>query len=425
MYGWRCAHYIGLVGLALWTAGCENDNPTRHEWSPSFAVIDEPAAVEPGDCSGVSIGEWTYTRDGAGRIVTATRNSASHGTPKAARVEQYTYDDDGRLLRFETDEGDGRLVVALTRGADGAVLRRTVEGDSPETSSEMEVVEADDTHEIRLFRGPVFLPSFDPVHAPAIGDEVRADLTDPGIHSDVIIEELVRRVAGDEDLGEFESFVVRETCVLDAEGRPVAYDWDVSDDGDVDMREIVEYTFADDGHLETASLDRDADGVSDQIVARRYDAADRRVETRLDADADGVFEHRDALTFDDEDRLTEEITSIDGVLTRRVTYASEDGREIVDRDEGADGSIDHVTTIYRRDDGQRVLKREDYDADGDTDWQKRYVYRTDGRRLFEARDRDVDGRVDQRVDYFYDVDGRLIRQAMTEPGAPECVGRGA
>ena len=158
-----------------------------------------------------------------------------------------------------------------------------------------------------------------------------------------------------------------------------------------------------------------------QVEVRTYDATDQLLETVVDEDADGAPEIRETWSWAASgEPLEVRREGAEGTAVRTWERRDQVVREVLDED--GDGIPDHATELHYRDDGQRVLKREEAGADGEVSWQKRYVYRPDGKRIFEERDVHVDGTPDQRWDYLYDADGVLAWEVRTEPGSAHCAG---
>lgn len=415
-----------LAPLAL---GCDAiDSPPREVWTADFTELEATVAPEqldppPADCGQVN--RWTYTYDDAGHRTVAARYSDRR---IADRVEQRTFDDAGRIVRGEAEWEGGYVDVTLDRDPDGRITRRVVDASDSSMRSTAEVVERSPEREVIRYSGAVLLlDPYDPMTERRWDAAQRADLHDPLIDGGAMIDALVRRIEAGEAIDPlFDPFEVTETRTFDASGRPLRTEWELDSDGLVDQTRI--WTWLDDLDAVTITDDFDANGVGDHRVDQQLDPEGRIIEETIDVGADGVVDvHRLIVRGDDGEIRTERTvtTDEDGVSTARVvSHRTYQGVETTEVDELGDGTVDHVTTIWRRDDGQRVLKHEDAKADNEVDWQRRYVYDTDGREVYSERDRDVDGVVDLRVDYGWSADGRLLHAISTEPGSARCGGLG-
>ncbi len=421
---------LALATLLAPLAACDGlDTPPRQPWSPDFdplavTVAPDDLPLPPAECGRVT--RWRYTYDARGLRTRAARHTDER---MPDRIEERTYDDAGRIVRAQADWEGGYVDVTLERDPDGRIVRRVVDASEPSMRSTAEIVERGETREVIRYSGAVLLlEPFDPITERKWDPFVREAVHDPLIDGDAMIMALVRRIEAGEDIDPlFDPFDVIETRTFDAYGEPLRTEWDL--DGDGAPEQIREWNRADPRVNFGAIVldDYDADGVIDhrtENITDDYGSLIREVKST----GGQVYSDR-TLTYDADDVSqilvgeTLRLISAEGVESERVTtYAVEDRAHITRIDEDGDGAVDHITTIWRRDDGQRVLKQEDGKADGEVDWQRRHVYDVDGREVYSQRDRDVDGEVDLRWDYGWSAGGRLLHAVSTEPGSARCGG---
>ena len=396
--------------LLLCLAACEDGPDGYTPWAPERAPVEDTAEVSapviPDDCARVDIERWRYRYEDD-RLVEAARTGAG------ARVEMFHYDDAGRFTGLDMVGEQGFASVTLGHDDTGRIIRRVVNTSVDSMDSRMEQVSRTAEQTVVDYDGAVLFLPFSPVEGPSVPKPVCTALQETGIRADVMLDELVRRVEAGEPLDAFDPFRVRESRHFDAAGRLVRTTWDLQRDGDFDLVETVQHDALADGRRERVELARRGGGAPKRLE-RTYDADDRLVR-EVEGGETRTFRWLDAETVAEERR-----TSATGVWIRTLTR--EDGLQRTTIDADADGVADHITDLYLRADGQRVLKQEDYDADGVVDWQKRYVYRPDARRLYEERNRAVDGHPDQRWEYLYDDQGRVTWEVITEPGDARCAG---
>ncbi len=409
-------HAFPLLVLAL-VACSPIDDPERVVWAPETEPVPDTAAVEaplrPDGCEDVRVERWHYLYDG-GRMV---------GAEGADRSERWSYDAHGRVDECEAEHADGlRLKISIRRDEAGALVERRVESSDGVSDARTVVVERTPERVVVDFDGPVLLYPHHPATAPEVPKDVRADLEETGIRDEAMLAELVRRVEAGEAYDDFDPFRVREIRSLDEAGRVVRVAWDLGRDGELDLVEEVVHQPTPDGRREVAALDRSADGTFERVATRTFDGADRLVMEAIDEDGDGWADRTTSWTFDAEGRVIE--TTEETPAGRSAVRFERMPDLVVElRDTDGDGADDHVTELHLRpEDGQRVLKQEDYDGDGQVDWQRRYIHRPDGKRIIAERDMNVDGVPDQRWDGLYDEEGRLTWEVFTEPGSARCGG---
>lgn len=415
---------IALAALLAPLAACDAlDSPPNAPWSPDFtevAVVPVPEAFDvPADCGEVE--RWSYGyEDGL-------RTHAERFTDRrvADRVEDRVYDDARRIVHARAEWDGGWVDVTLERDPDGRVVRRVVEASESMMASSAELVERTPEREVVRYDGAVLLlDPFNPITDRNRDEVAYADLHDPLIDGDAMINALVRKIEAGEAIDPlFDPFEVVETRTFDGAGRPLRTEWDLTDDGRPEQ--LRDWTYADGGSRVTVEDDYDADGRVDHRSERLLDEAGRVLEESVDDDGDGTFDLVRTVVRDAAGEALQETTVsvVDGVETTRVVrYTVVDTAHATHIDEDGDGIDDHITTLWLRPDGQRVLKHEDSKADGVIDWQRRYVYDTEGRRAYSERDRDVDGALDLRWDYAWGADGLLYHVISTEPGSARCAG---
>lgn len=418
---------IAFAVLLAPLAACEAlDTPARQPWSPDFEELPvsvAPAELDlpPADCGQVT--RWSYTYDDRGRRTLAARY-ADKRIPD--RVEERTYDDADRVVRAQAEWDGGFVDVTLERDPDGRVVRRVVEASEPSMRSTAEIVERSPAREVITYTGAVLLlEPYDPVTERKWDPAVREAVHDPLIDGDAMIMALVRRIEAGEAVDPlFDPFDVTETRTFDADGRPVRTEWDLNGDGTPEQVRERRRESDGDAIIVTTLDDYDADGITDHHTAQRFDGSGALVFESMEAG--GVVYSERTLTYAADGMLAGEVlhqTTLEGVeSTRLTTFEVVDRSDVTRIDEDGDGAVDHITTIWRRADGQRVLKQEDSKADGEVDWQRRHFFDTEGREVYSERDREVMGTVDLRWDYGWGADGLLLHAVSTEPGSARCGG---
>ncbi len=400
-----------LLPLMLCLAGCNDDDSAAYvPWSPEVTPVEDTAAVKapvvPADCSDVDIERWRYRYEN-GRLVEAAR------TGNGDRVELLHYDRKGRFIGVEMVGAQGFATVTLRYDDVGALIARVVDSSDDGMDSRMELISHSIDQRVVDYDGAVLFLPFSPVEGPSIPKPVCTALQETGIRGEVMLDELVRRVEAGESIADFDPFRVREVRTFDGEGRLLRTTWDLRRDGVFDLVETVQHETLADGRREVILLARRRGGEARRIE-RTFDANDRLVHEV----AGGITRN---LSWLDDQTVGQELrVGPEGTWIRTVTREAGLQRTTVDQD--GDGTPEHVTNLFLREDGQRVLKQEDYDADGIVDWQKRYFYRADAKRVYEERNRAVDGDPDQRWEYLYDPMGRVVWEVITEPGDARCAG---
>ncbi len=368
--------------LAL--TGCDRTETSAVTPRQVPIVAPDLADAGPARCEGGELQEhWSYTwrPDGAPVAFERARGDAvAHDdltVDAAGRLTGWRRTGDGAVtLRFDRD-AEGRL-TGWQRAAGGELLTVAVLADHPDEvrlrlqgTLALTLIELDADAPLR--------PEADPLIQRALPHQLR------------IAELLVARHGGDggaltDALADAD---VVETQRFDAAGRLTEIAWDLDQDGIADGTEQHTHT----GGAVEIALDVDGDGVADEITERRFDAQGRRTYEAVQGQR--------VTTWDD----------------------SEIGLLRVFEDGDLDGTAEHVTWIYQRPDGQRVLKYEDYDGDGAAEWRRRYWYSAAGARTFAERDGDVDGVIDQRVEHRDDADGRRVETRILRPDPEGCGGR--
>lgn len=420
------ARTIALAALLAPLVACDAlDQPLRVGWAPDFAevpakVAPDELAVPPADCGQVTRWRYDYT-DGL-----RTRARRFSDRQAADRTEERTYDDAGRIVRAAADWPGGWVEVTLERDPDGRVVRRVVDSSEASMRSTAELVERGPAREVVRYDGAVLLlDPFDPMTDRRTDQAARADVHDPLIDGEAMIDALVRRIEAGADIDPlFDPFEVVETRLFDEAGQPLRIEWDLDGDGVAEQTRAWTYAPLPDGLTVEVVDDHDADGAADARREQLYDDEGRLTGEAFDNDGDGRIDHHRSLVFEG-DRLVQAFeTAItpEGDETTVITHAIEGRAHVTRIDEHDDGVIDHVTTIWLREDGQRVLKHEDDKADREVDWQRRHVFDTAGREVYSERDRDVDGVADLRWDYGWSADGLLLHAVGTEPGSARCGG---
>ena len=423
---------LALCTLTVGALGCENaDDPALSVWAADrnpvpLSTITSDLPVAATACApSVSRLHWQYSYDAGDRRVRSTLFEGTSTLP--VRVETSTFDDTGRVVaaRAEWNAGQDFVLVTLERDPDGRVVRRTVDASDSAARASAEVIERGDEHLVVHATGAVLLlRPYEPMTAPTIDASAFDAIHDPLVRGDALVLGLLRHLGeGGAAAPLFDPFEVMEVRTLDDAGRVVAYDWDLTADGEADMTESVTYALVDGGQQVTRATDWKADGAADRVVVERFDGAGRLVAESRDDDGDGAVETARTLTYDLAGALVgEQMVDGAGRLQIVTRYERSPGQLITEVDADGDGAVDHRTALYVRDDGQRVLKLEDEGDDGLVDWQKRYVYDEAGRRVYDERDHDVDGRADQRWDYGWDASGRLLHEVQTQPASAACAG---
>lgn len=166
---------------------------------------------------------------------------------------------------------------------------------------------------------------------------------------------------------------------------------------------------------DSQEIDRDGDGVSDELVSRQHDARgfavrERRqevglgeivIETEIGAWAQTTLRTEDLFGDGITDTIYRYEFNVDGHPTRNET------------DYGADGVIDSRFERAYNEFGEITLLRRDDDADGTPELVIRWTY-TEGR-IDEASDADGDGVVDRIVVVFLDEAGQRTRVEYDDP----------
>ncbi len=418
---------IAFAALLAPLAACDAlDTPQREPWSPDFTeraveAAPETLAPAPADCGQIT--RWAYDYTDGKR--TRAQRFSERNVPD--RTEERTYDDAGRIVRAYAEWDGGWVEVTLERDPDGRVVRRVVDGSETSTRSTAEVIERGPTREVLRYDGTVLLlEPYDPMTDRRTDHAARADIHDPLVDGDAMIDALVREIEAGRDIDPlFDPFEVVETRLFDGEGHPLRTEWDLDGDGVPEQTRDWTRTALPDGVEVEITDDYDADGAAERGRVELYDGQGRLTFEGFDLDGDRQIDRQRTLVYEGDALVSElaaEVAGDGATTTQVITYEYVERARIARIDDEDDGVIDHITTVWLRDDGQRVLKQEDDKADGEIDWQRRHVFDTEGREIYSERDRDVDGVADLRWDYGWSAEGLLLHAVGTEPGSARCGG---
>lgn len=176
---------------------------------------------------------------------------------------------------------------------------------------------------------------------------------------------------------------------------------DVGDDGEVDQSRT--WTHDAGGHVLVDELDSNADGTVDARYTYVWDG-DLLVEERYDSNADGVVDRSFSHTYDEQGRQVRTELDKDGDgVTDEIGVKEWDGDDLIALrvDSDADGTWDYVLE-QDFEDGMLVALREDVDGDGTWDTVETYGWDEEGRPLLKEVDAGGDGVVDKRTTWEWD-----------------------
>lgn len=222
--------------------------------------------------------------------------------------------------------------------------------------------------------------------------------------------------------------------------RKISTEYDTFADGVIDYRQTVEYTagarvretdshgngiidtrettfFDDGGRVVAIHRDHDGDGSADWIQTRSYDGEGRLVTEHTDRDADGLLDEGIRHVRDGDLLVTtEQLAGTDTgseLVTRRIDFQYQSGLVVAELvDDGADDSVERITSTFY-DDAQRPVRIElDHDADGSADTAITRTWEA-GLLTGETVDEGADGDPEEHESFSYDSDGLLVLHAIS------------
>jgi hypothetical protein len=227
-----------------------------------------------------------YTYDGAGRLLTRTRDDGGDGVIDLGVA--FAYLPSGLLEREELDfDGDGAPDGVRRYGYNGLGKLRFVEFDADNSGAFNQRVEYTYDELDRLVREETF-------NFGAVAPEAIVSFTyDPSGRLTVKDEKLGQALSRRDGPSLWTLF--RTGFSYDDAGRLLEEAIDFGADGSVDQLRTYAYD-ASGRLLEVASLDKGADGQPDEVVRHRYDSAGQLVGSEYDLDGDGDIDER--VTYD-------------------------------------------------------------------------------------------------------------------------------
>ena len=195
---------------------------------------------------------------------------------------------------------------------------------------------------------------------------------------------------------------------------PITEEIDQPADGSIDRR--ISYAYGEHDLWTERREDTDADGEDDSSITRTFNEDGNDLVWEGDVDNDGTVDTRITYTYDAEGRPVrrEGYDAVAGaIVSIHTTNYDTPGVAFVERDEGADGTIDYRGWRYLDSEGHTLVDETDNDADGDLDYRYTYTYDADWNIIVNLTDGIYEGEVTLsiRTTYTYDSHGnRLVRE---------------